>query len=131
MSGAPDFCIAWFPSHALYKAGWSPGRGSPTETFKVVVIDMQRVRLVVRVAYPLTGTLLLISQSSADCISSVRNLLSHPRHLCHWCVWVHLSAISVEAAYLLCKKSEDTETWLFLHERRAKRLPKDVTPNWN
>lgn len=31
------------------------------------------------VAYPLTGTLLLISQSSADCISSVRSLPSHPR----------------------------------------------------
>lgn len=79
MSGAPDFCIAWFPSHAQYTAGHWPGRGSPTKTFKVVVIDMQRVRLVVRVAYPLTGTLLLISHSSADCISTVRNLLSHPR----------------------------------------------------
>lgn len=79
MSGAPDFCIAWFPSHAHYTAGHWPGRGSPTKTFKVVVIDMQRVRLVVRVAYPLTGTLLLISHSSADCISTVRNLLSHPR----------------------------------------------------
>lgn len=30
-------------------------------------------------AYPLTGTLLLISHSSADCISSVRKLLSHPQ----------------------------------------------------
>ena len=62
------------PSHAqdrvVQDSMW-PGRRSPTETFKVVVIGAQRgFRSVVRVAYPLTGALLLISHSSADCISS-------------------------------------------------------------
>lgn len=89
-------------------------------------------RSVVRVAYPLTGPLLLISRSSADCVSSVRDPPeAASRRLCHWCVWVHLSAISVEAAYLLSKRSEDTRTRSILHERSVKQLPKDVTPDWN
>lgn len=34
-------------------------------------------------------------------------LESPSRRLCHWCVWVHLSAVDREAAYLLSKRRED------------------------
>lgn len=47
-------------------------------------------RSVVKAAYPLTGALLLISHSSADRVSDVRDLppQSTSLRLCHWRVWV-------------------------------------------
>lgn len=95
----------WFPSHTFAGTVYNPGDAHPPPTppptlFKCCGHRYVK-RSVVGVAYPLSGELLLIGRSSADCVSSVRILRSHPQGVC---VTGACGSVSLEAVYLLSVK---------------------------
>lgn len=104
---------------------------SPAETFKVVVIDTWRVlhQWLRWQIDPLTGTLLLIRHSSADYISGVRTLHSHPQGVCVTgaCGSICLASEERQPTRWARRVRTQTTTWTFLCERSEKRwngLPK-------
>ena len=121
MSRAVDSSTARRAPRTTQQDGVWPGRGTPTETLQSCGHRYAKsFRSAVRVAYPLTGTLLLISHGSADCISSVRNLPSHPAGVNVSGVRGSICLPSVERQPT-CRadtRREDTQTWTWslLHE---------------
>lgn len=95
------------------KRRW-PGRVSPAER-RCRHPYAESFRSVVRVAYPLTGALLVIGHSSADCVSGVGVTLQAFMSL----VRVGPS-VAQQAAYLLSKRSEDACTPAHLHISRMR-----------
>lgn len=81
----------------------------------------KRFRSVVGVAYPLTGALFLISHASADCVSSVGKLQSHPRCVYVTCTCEFIRLPSEERRSTCWESTPRTWTWSFLHERYVKR----------
>lgn len=111
------------------------GRGSPTETFKVVVIDTQRVldqwlgwHIHWQARYYSSATVpqivFQVLGISRDTLEAFMSLVRVGPSVCRQC----RGSLPAEQ-----EESEDTETWTwsFVHERSVKWLPKDVTPNWN
>lgn len=120
------------PSHTLAGTVSNPGDAhpppSPTPPATLFKCCGHRYvkRSVVGVAYPLSGELLLIGRSSADCVSSVRILLSHPPEAFVSPVRACPSVYRPPTYWAQRNEDAETHTWTFLHEKSdlsAKRCP--------
>lgn len=81
-SGCPKHWFTFFAHLQVHSLGEAHPNPPPQVTpFKRCGHGYVK-RSAVGAAYPLSDQLLLIGRSSADCVSSVRMLLSHPQGVC-------------------------------------------------